>query len=187
MRDADAVMLVEGISDKAALVTLATRFGRDLDSEGVSIMAMGGASALGHVLDDLPLVRGSGFRLAGLCDEAEVGDFQRGLERAGLGSNLSRSGMESLGFYVCVADLEDELIRSLGVVLVEEIIESQGELRSFRTLQKQPAWRGQARADQLRRFIGVKSGRKQRYARLLVEAIDVTRVPRPLERVLAHV
>ena len=37
--------------------------------------------------------------------------------------------MESLGFYVCVADLEDELIRSLGRESVEEVIEAHGELR----------------------------------------------------------
>jgi hypothetical protein len=29
--------------------------------------------------------------------------------------------------------------------------------------------------------------RKIRYARLLVEALDLARVPRPLDRVLAHV
>jgi hypothetical protein len=32
--------------------------------------------------------------------------------------------MERLGFYVCVADLEDELIRSLGTALVEGILYS---------------------------------------------------------------
>jgi hypothetical protein len=95
--------------------------------------------------------------------------------------------MERLGFYVCVPDLEDELIRSLGAAAVEEVVDAQRELGSFRTLQKQPAWRGRATEEQLRRFMGSGGRRKTRYARLLVEALDLTRVPRPLDRLLAHV
>ena len=95
--------------------------------------------------------------------------------------------MERLGFYVCVADLEDELIRALGAAAVEELIDAQGELGSFRTFQKQPAWRGRAIEDQLRRFIGTHSGRKIQSGDVLVHALDLTSVPRPLDRVLAHV
>jgi hypothetical protein len=86
-----------------------------------------------------------------------------------------------------VADLEDELIRSLGAAAVEKVIDAEGELESFRTLQKQPAWRGRASEEQLRRFLGSHSGRKIRSGALLVEALDLARVPRPLDRVLAHV
>ena len=32
--------------------------------------------------------------------------------------------------------------------------------------------------------MGTRKGRKARYARLLVDALDLTRVPRPLDRVL---
>jgi hypothetical protein len=39
----------------------------------------------------------------------------------------------------------------------------------------------------LRRFVAVRSGRKARYAALLVEALDPDRVPHPLEAVLARV
>jgi hypothetical protein len=95
--------------------------------------------------------------------------------------------MESLGFYVCVADLEDELIRSLGAASVQDVIDAQGELGSFRTMQKQPAQRGRTIDQQLRRFMGTRGGRKIRYARLLVDALELTKVPRPLDRVLAHV
>jgi hypothetical protein len=35
--------------------------------------------------------------------------------------------------------------------------------------------------------MGSGGSRKIRYARLLVEALDLTQVPRPLDRVLAHV
>jgi hypothetical protein len=147
---------------------------------------MGGATNISSFLD-LFGPRGLDVRLAGLCDAGEEGDFRRALERAGLSSNLSRADMEALGFYVCVADLEDELIRALGAASVEEILDAQGELGSFRTLQKQPAWRGRATKEQLRRFMGSGAGRKIRYARLLIDALDLTRVPRPLEGVLAHV
>jgi hypothetical protein len=95
--------------------------------------------------------------------------------------------MERLGFYVCDTDLEDELIRALGADSVEQVVAAQGELRSFRTLQKQPAWQGRAKDEQLRRFMGSGGSRKIRYARLLVEALDLSQVPRPLDRVLAHV
>ena len=71
-----------------------------------------------------------------------------------------------------MADLEDELIRSLGVASVEQVIEGQGELGSLRTLQKQPAHRGEPATEQLRRFMGTRSGRKSLYARLLTEALD---------------
>ncbi|HJP65567.1 MAG TPA: ATP-dependent endonuclease, partial [Actinomycetota bacterium] len=55
------------------------------------------------------------------------------------------------------------------------------------TLQRQPAWRGRPKHEQFRRFIGTFSGRKIRYAPLLVEALEPSRVPRPLDLVLAHV
>jgi hypothetical protein len=95
--------------------------------------------------------------------------------------------MERLGFYVCVADLEDELIRALGAAAVERVVEAQGDLRSFRTLQKQPAWHGRPTHEQLRRFMGSGGRRKIRYARLLVDALGLTQVPRPLDLLLARV
>jgi hypothetical protein len=181
-----AVVLVEGISDRLALDALAERRGRNLAAEGIAVVPIGGAQAIGRFLD-LFGPHGFDVRVAGLCDAAEEGNFRRGLERAGLGRDLTRAGMERLGFYVCVADLEDELIRALGAASVEQVIDAQGELGSFRTLQKQPAQRGRAIEKQLRRFIGSHSGRKIRYARLLVDALDLTCVPRPLDLVLAHV
>jgi hypothetical protein len=183
---ATAVVLVEGASDQAALEALAERHGRDLGAEGVSIVAIGGAQAIGSFLDRFG-PRGLDVRLAGLCDAGEEGDFRRGLERAGLGTDLTRAEMEALGFYVCVVDLEDELIRSLGTTAVEQVVDAQGDLRSFRTLQKQPAQQERTHEEQLRRFLGTRGGRKIQYARLLVEALDLSRVPRPLDRVLAHV
>jgi len=183
---ARAIVLVEGISDQIALETLAARRGRDLAGEGISIVPIGGAQAVGRFLARFDKER-SDATLAGLCDEREEDVFRRGLERAGLGSTLTRVEMERLGFYVCIADLEDELIRALGPASVEAVIDSQGDLGSFRTFQKQPAWRGRSIEGQLRRFMGSADRRKIRYARLLVAALDLDRVPRPLDGVLAHV
>jgi len=183
---AHAVVLVEGISDQVALETLAARRGRNLGAEGVSVVPIGGAQAIGRFLNQFG-PQGLGLRLAGLCDAAEERDYRRGLERAGLGASLTRADMERLGFYVCEADLEEELIRALGAAAVEQVVDAQGELGSFRTLQKQPPWQGRATEDQLRRFMGSGARRKKRYARLLVDALDLTRVPRPLDLVLGHV
>ncbi len=180
------MVLVEGTSDQVALQTLAERRGVDLERDGVAIVAMGGAQSIGRFLDRYG-PRGLDVRLAGLCDAGEEREYRRGLERTRLGSDLTRADMERLGFYVCVEDLEDELIRAHGAAAVERVVEAQGDLGSFRTLQKQPAWQGRAVEEQLHRFMGSGGRRKTRYARLLVEALDLTRVPRPLDLVLAHV
>ncbi|WP_431915706.1 TOPRIM nucleotidyl transferase/hydrolase domain-containing protein [Nonomuraea jabiensis] len=186
MIDTRTVVLVEGVSDKSAVEALAERHGRNLAAEGVSLVAMGGATNIGTYLGKFG-PPGRNLRLAGLCDAGEEGDFRRSLERAGLGSDLGRSDLEALGFFVCVADLEDELIRALGTAAVEQVVDAEGELSSFRSLQKQPAWRGRPTHDQLRRFMGAGSGRKIRYAGLLVEALDLDRVPRPLDMLLTHI
>jgi hypothetical protein len=180
------LVLVEGVSDQLALEALARRRGRDFGAEGTTVVAIGGATNVGRYLREFG-PRGLDVRLAGLCDAGEEIIFKRALERAGLGSNLTRADLERQGFYVCVEDLEDELIRSLGADVVERVIDAQGELELFRTLQKQPQWRGRAHQDQLRRFFGTYRGRKIRSAALLVDALDLQRVPRPLDRLLSFV
>jgi len=179
----ETIVLVEGVSDQRAVEALARRRGRDLAAEGVSVVAIGGAQAIGGRLAALA----RDVRLAGLCDVGEEQHFRRGLERSGLGSDLDRAEMERLGFFVCEADLEDELIRSLGTDAVERVVEAQGELSSFRTLQKQAAWHGRPTDAQLRRFMGSGARRKIRYAELLVDELDPDRVPRPLDLLLAYV
>jgi hypothetical protein len=144
-----AVVLVEGESDKLALEALAERRGRRLGAEGVSVVAMGGSKNISRFLDRFG-PQGAGLRLAGLCDAAEERDFQRGLERAGFGANLTRADLEALGFFTCVADLEDELIRALGVAAVEQVIDAQGELGLFRIFQRQPPWLERSAEEQLR-------------------------------------
>jgi OLD-like protein len=182
-----SVVLVEGVSDRVALETLAARRGRDLAAEGVSVVPIGGAQALGRYLDGPLRSGGGGVRLAGLCDAGEEASYSRALTRAGFGAGLNRADMESLGFYVCIVDLEDELIRAVGPARVEEVVAAHGDIGRFRTLQKQPEWRGRPLNEQLRRFMGSGGSRKTRYAEHLVDALDLSRVPRPLDLVLRHV
>ncbi|MFV0135126.1 TOPRIM nucleotidyl transferase/hydrolase domain-containing protein [Streptomyces sp. HMX87] len=170
-----AVVLLEGASDAAAVGALAARRGRDLEAEGVCVLSMGGAMSVGRFARLLG-PPGLGLRLTGLCDERERGFYARGLERAGAAQQE---------FFVCAADLEDELIRALGVGRVQELVRAEGELRALQTFLRQPAQQGRTSQQQLRRFLGTKKGRKIRYGRVLVEALEPDRTPAPLNGLLA--
>ena len=126
-------------------------------------------------------------RLAGLCDAGEERDFGRALEQAGLGSNLTRG-----------ADGEARLLRlrcrSRG--RADPRARSSGSRETFSRETETSRPSGPSRSNpsgrvgrprsQLRRFFGSSAG-KIKYARLLVEALDLARVPRPLDGVLTHV
>jgi hypothetical protein len=168
-----AVILVEGESDQLALEALAARRGRDLGAEGVSVVPIGGAQAIGREVRRLH----ARVALAGLCDAQEERYYRTAFERVGLAQS----------FFVCERDLEDELIRALGVDAVERVLADRRELGLFRSFQQQPAWRGRPREEQLRRFLGTFSGRKIQTGAMLVNALDLDRVPRPLDGVLAAV
>ncbi|GAA3208256.1 TOPRIM nucleotidyl transferase/hydrolase domain-containing protein [Dactylosporangium siamense] len=169
---AATLVLVEGISDQIAVETAAAARGRDLDAERVVVVPIGGAHAIGRLVPTLGPVR-----LAGLCDLREEGLFRRGLATA---------SSTPLGVCVCVDDLEDELIRAVGVAGVEALFDAQGDLGSLRSMQRQPAWRDRPAPAQLRRFLGAGSRRKLRYASLLVEAAAARdALPGPLDGLLA--
>ncbi|KOV90511.1 TOPRIM nucleotidyl transferase/hydrolase domain-containing protein [Streptomyces sp. NRRL B-3648] len=163
-------VLLEGPSDAAAVGALAARRGRDLAAEGVCVLSMGGAMNVGRFARLLGPT-GLGLRLTGLCDERERGYYARGWERAGAARH---------GFFVCAADLEDELIRALGVTRVTQLVRAEGDLRALETFLRQPAQQGRSPQQQVRRFLGTKKGRKIHYGRVLVEALDPDRVPAPL-------
>ncbi|MER6999433.1 TOPRIM nucleotidyl transferase/hydrolase domain-containing protein [Streptomyces sp. NPDC000410] len=169
-----AAVLLEGASDVAAVSALAAGRGRDLEAEGICVLSMGGAMNVGRFARLLG-PPGLGLRLTGLCDEGERRYYARGWERASAAQQ---------GFFVCAADLEDELIRALGVTRVEELIRAEGDLRALQTFLHQPAQQGRTAQQQLRRFLGTKKGRKIRYGRVLVEALDPDRVPAPLDGLL---
>jgi OLD-like protein len=178
-----AVVLVEGRSDEIAVRTLARRRGRALDAEGVSVLAVGGAQAIGRWLAVYGPA-GTDATLAALCDRQEEPGVRRALERAGLSPATGRAGPERVGLFVCERDLEDELVRGLGVAATEEVLGAHGKLGAFRTYQKQPAHRTRPTSDQLRGFL---NNWKVELAAALVEALDPSRVPRPLDDLLAYV
>ena len=181
---AQAAILVEGWSDQAALEALARRRGLDLRGEGIVVVPIGGATNVHRFVRVLG-PHGLGMRLAGLCDVAELGHVRRGLQRGGVAANADRP-MDPAhhGFYACDADLEDELIRALGAPAVERVLDAEGELASFRRFQDQPAQRGRKLHAQLHRFLGTRAGRKVRYGALLVDALDLDRVPKALDLAL---
>lgn len=168
-------VLLEGLSDAAAVSALAARRGRDLDAEGICVLPMGGAMNVARFARLLG-PPGLGLRLTGLCDEAERDFYTRG---------LARSGAPEGQFFVCAADLEDELIRALGPARVDELVTAEGDLRALQTFRDQPAQRERTSHQQLRRFLGTKSGRKIHYGRVLVEALTPDGVPAPLDGLLA--
>ena len=172
-----AAVLLEGPSDVAAVGALAARRGRDLADEGVCILPMGGAMSVGRFVRILGPA-GLGLRLTGLCDERERPFYARALAEAD-------SAQQE--FFVCAADLEDELIRALGVTRVKELVREEGDERALQTFLRQPAQQGRTSQQQLRRFFGTKKGRKIHYGRVLVEALDADRVPAPLDGLLAGV
>jgi hypothetical protein len=159
-----AVVFVEGITDRIALEAVAVKLGLDLDSRGIDIVPIGGAQAIRRAFAGY-----EGQRVAGLCDAGEERWFRRVLGDA---------------TYVCDKDLEDELIRALGVERVEEVVAAQGELDTFRSFQNQVFWRGRPVERQLRRWLQ-NGGRYLRYPPLLVEVMNPDEIPRPLADVLA--
>ncbi len=183
LAESRAVVLVEGISDQIALETIAARHGRALDTDGVTVLPAGGA----HEIVKLSIELGPNVPIGGLCDAAEEPLIKKGLADSGRGESGSSEELETLGFFVCRRDLEDELIRAAGIENALAVLESQGDLRSFQRLQLQPAWRERPVSAQLRRFLGSGARRKLRYARLLAGSIDLDRSPRPIEALLDYV
>jgi hypothetical protein len=165
------VVLVEGESDRAALLALAPRL--DVDLAALDVRAIGGAGNFPVTIAREPAARG-------LYDANEERDVVRGL------AALGRTGPPAEhGFHRCDPDLEAELIAAVGIAGVLDVLEADGQADRFRTFQKQPFHRERPVAAQLRRFLGTTSGRKIRYGRLLGEAVDLDAVPAPLRAVLS--
>ena len=173
----------KGSATNCAVEALAERRGRNLLADRVFVLPMGGATNIGHFLDRFG-PNGANIRLAGLCDEAEVHVFQRGLAERASATPQTLAELESRHFFVCAADLEDELIRALGTATVEQILDANGDLTAFRTFQQQPAQQGRSTAAHLRRFMGTRGGRKIHYAPVLARALRPDRVPGPLAKLL---
>jgi hypothetical protein len=165
-----AVVLVEGDSDRIAVERLATRRGRNLVAEGVAVVAVGGAHALERALWTL-----EAERVAGLYDRGEEVAVRRALQRVGVTPG---------GFYACDPDLEGELVRALGPERMIQLVKERGHLAAFRIYQKQPDKRSLPLEAQLHGWL---HNWKVRYAKALVDSLDLDHVPAPLDGVLAHV
>ena len=178
------LVLVEGDSDAAAVRALAQLIGCDLALHHIQIRSAGGVTSYSKVLADFVRTHpGAGF--CGMYDVADEWHVCRAITGAAA-PIAAHESLESFGFFACVADLEDELIRALGAEDVERVIEAEGELKSLRRFQAMPRHRGEPVHRQLRRFLGTRSTRKIRSARRLVEALGLGRVPHPLAQLAAR-
>jgi len=172
------LVLVEGDSDAGAVRALAELIGCDLDLHRIRILSAGGVTNFAKVLAEFVRTDPSaGF--CGLYDVADEWHVRRALASAGR-PIAAHESLESVGFFACVADIEDELIRALGTEAVERVLEAQAELSSFRRFQAMPPYRRVPVHDQLHRFLGTRATRKIRCAQRLVEVLDLARLPRPL-------
>ena len=184
--NARSIVLVEGISDQIAVETLAERMGRRLAEEPVVVMPIGGAHAAKHFVPRFANPRG--VKLSGLVDRAEEVHFRRALAEVGLvASTAGPAALESQGFFVCDADLEEELIRSLDQKAIESVLGSEGDLDAFRSLQNQPVWRNRPFEEQMHRWLRSVALRGSRYARLLVLEAEAPRIPRPLTNLVNRI
>ena len=170
------VVLVEGASDAAVVRVLCEA--RGIDAGQVEVRDMGGVTNLAHHLEALD----GTIAVLGLYDAPEESVVVRTLRRRGYDVDPRR--LADLGFVSCDRDLEDELIRALGPVRVEAVIDGLGQLEQLRAFQRQPQWRGRDPHDQLRRFAGTASGRKAVLARSLAEELTAETTPTPLRRLV---
>lgn len=178
------LVLVEGESDAAAVRALAALIGFDLALHHVEIRSAAGVSNFARVLADFIRTH-PGADFCGMYDVADERHVRRALADAAIPIAAGES-LESFGFFACVADLEDELIRALGGEAVERVVEAQGELNSFRRFQAMPQHRRAPVHLQLRRFLGTRATRKIRSAQRLVDALDPARLPHPLAQLAAR-
>jgi hypothetical protein len=177
------LVLVEGDSDAAAVRALADLLGVDLDRQRCQICSADGVTNFSRVLADFACTH-PGADVCGMYDVADERHVRRALANLAI-PGADRESLESFGFFACVDDLEDELIRALGSEGVERVLEAQAELDSFRRFQAMPHHRRAPVHHQLRRFLGTRATRKIRSAQHLVEALDQDRLPLPLARLAA--
>ena len=181
-----SVVLVEGESDRRAVVAAARRLGVDLAGARADVVAMHGVTNLRRYLAELD-ARPAPPRILGLFDIGEQDQVARMLAEAGRRNAAAANDLEALDFFACDLDLEDELIRAAGAEAVEGVLADHRDLLRFRTFQRQPAQRDRPVEAQLRRFAGTASGRKTWFAADVVEVLPLDRVPVPMRRLLLAV
>ena len=180
---APVLVLLEGVSDVAAVRALARVEGINLN--GVELVDLHGVTNIGRTLSVLAQEEPD-TTILGLCDAPEARVVQRALAR--IGRQVGGVGdLPAHGFFVCHVDLEDELIRALGPDRALGVIDAAGMGAKFAVLTQQLAWRGRPVTEQLRRFCGVASGRKEYLAGQLAGALTAGEAPEPLRQLLAQI
>jgi hypothetical protein len=175
-----AVVLLEGRSDVAAVSAVAATLGGTGAGHDVRLVDMGGVTNVRRHLS--ALAAGPPVRVAGLCDAGEAHVVARAL-----GVDADAAALAERGFFVCEADLEDELIRAAGPQRVLDVLDRLGLRARFATFQHQQVWRGRLLHAQLHRFAGIASGRKAVFAGALAADLAPDEVPVPLRRLVALV
>lgn len=181
-------VFVEGGSDAVVVDALARargiRFGTlaTAGPTGAALISMRGVTNARRELARLRTAHPSTLAL-GLADAPEERIVATALGEHGHQA-ADRAQLARAGFFVCVDDLEDELIRALGAATVLEALGELGELGRFATFQRQPEWRGRPIAEQLHRFAGSGAGRKLALAGRLATRLDASNTPQPLTQLL---
>lgn len=184
-------VLVEGDSDVTALRVLRAARGIAPEVEPCRLVSMGGATNIRHHLD-AAAAEDPRPRVLGMCDEQEAHYFVRALTayatRVSDGPTPpvapSLETLPEFGFQICRRDLEDELMRALGVDGTLDVLAGLGLDVTFAAFTRQLAWQGRPIWDQLRRFGTTTSGRKELLAGALAAAIDIESTPAPLAALL---
>ena len=187
------MVFVEGESDRLAVEALADRLGADLARARAAVVSMDGVTNLRRHLAELASPRPErSLRVLGLFDRPELAYVRDVVADAGLLADPASAGdgeasaeLAAIGFFACDPDLEGELIRAAGPARVQALLAEHGELGRFRTFQHQPEQRVRSVEAQLRRFMGTHSGRKAKFAPILVHAVDEPRIPIPLSALIA--
>ena len=180
-------VLLEGTSDVAAVRALRATRGIMADDAPCLLVDMGGATNIRRHLD-LAVEHHPRPHVVGLCDEREAPWFVRALDvhrdALALAAPPTLATLPRLGFHVCRRDLEDELLRALGVGGSLAVLDDLGLATAFEAFTRQLAWRGRPVRDQLRRFGSTTSGRKELLAGAMAAALDIDATPRPLAALL---
>lgn len=179
---ARTVMFVEGPSDFLALRVAARTMHVDLDARGVAVVSLQGAGLLGTYLRLLG-PEGLDLDITGLCDADAETDWQATLSAAGI-PVTDRAAMNAAGFFVCEADLEQELVGALGEPTVEAVIVQEGQAARLTRFVDTPERRLLSRAEQLAAFA---RNNKTRWAPRLAEELSAATVPAPLQDLLGRV
>lgn len=177
-------VLLEGPSDVAAVRALMGAQG--IDPGPVELVSLEGVTNVGRVLAEVRLLRGADADVVGLCDAADTRFVEKALADDGL-PVADATDLPAYGFFVCERDLEDELIRALGPERALAALQGAGLGSKLEALRTQQPWADRPLAEQLHRFCGAASGRKELAAGILARALADDEVPEPLAMLLDRI